>query len=134
MFNELIIDNGNLVRAASSLDYGMKNASIVVTVCGGHLEGLGAANGSEPNGTGLEVRLMGEVGKAVARQHMTRSQANGIVLKLLDKYEHVFRMEGGNKGVRFDKAYDMETIQPVAEWQQMYEKVKAELKELGIQF
>lgn len=152
MFNELIVDNGNLVRAASSLDYGMKNASlactmvgglggdapgstvvmlasilaanlicladyhlchpihiqdvattargclwlqavlcqtfatqapaiivcdlwpssgamtkellyevaansIVVTVCGGHLEGLGAANGNEPNGTGLEVRL-----------------------------------------------------------------------------
>lgn len=229
MFNELIIDNGNMVRAASSLDYGMKNASlactmvgglggdapgstvvmiasilaanlicmadyhlchpihiqdvattargclwlqavlcqtfakqapaiivcdlwpssgamtkellyevaansIVVTVCGGHLEGLGAANGNEPNGTGLEVRLMGEVGKAVARQGMTRAQANEIVLKLLDKYEHVFRMEGGNKGVRFDTAYNMETIEPVAEWQQMYEEVKAELAELGIQF
>lgn len=229
MFNELIVDNGNLVRAASSLDYGMKNASlactmvgglggdapgstvvmiasilaanlicmadyhlchpihiqdvattargclwlqavlcqtfakkapaiivcdlwpssgamtkellyevaansIVVTVCGGHLEGLGAANGNEPNGTGLEVRLMGEVGKAVARQKMTRAQANEIVLKLLEKYEHVFRMEGGNKGVRFDKAYNMETIEPVPEWQQMYDEVKAELAEMGIRF
>lgn len=229
MFNELIIDNGNLVRAASSLDYGMKNASlactmvgglggdapgstvvmiasilaanlicladyhlchpihiqdvattargclwlqavlcqtfakkapaiivcdlwpssgamtkellyevaansIVVTVCGGHLEGLGAANGNEPNGTGLEVRLMGEVGKAVARQGMTRKEANEIVLKLLEKYEHVFRMEGGNKGVRFDEAYNMETIEPVPQWQQMYEEVKAELTKMGIQF
>ena len=229
MFNELIIDNGNLVRAISKLDYGMKNASlactmvggmggdapgstvvmiasilaanlicmadyhlchpihiqdvattargclwlqavlcqtfakcapaiivcdiwpssgsltkellyetaanaIVVTVCGGHLEGLGAANGNEPNGTGLEVRLMGEVGKAVARQKMTRSQANEIVLKLLDKYEHVFKMEDKNKGARFDEAYNMETIEPVPEWQKMYEEVKEELREMGVQF
>lgn len=229
MFNELIIDNGNLVRAASKLDYGMKNASlactmvggmggdapgstvvmiasilaaniicmadyhlchpihiqdvattargclwlqavlcqtfatqapaiivcdiwpssgsltkellyetaanaIVVTVCGGHLEGLGAANGNYPNGTGLEVRLMGEVGKAVARQKMTRAQANEIVLQLLEKYEHVFKMEDKNKGARFDEAYNMETIEPVPEWQAMYEEVKAELAQMGIQF
>lgn len=229
MFNELIIDNGNLVRAASKLDYGMKNASlactmvgglggdapgstvvmiasilaanlvcmadyhlchpihiqdvattargclwlqavlcqtfakhapaiivcdiwpssgsltkellyetaanaIVVTVCGGHLEGLGAANGNYPNGTGLEVRLMGEVGKAVARQKMTRTQANEIVLKLLEKYEHVFKMEDKNMGKRFDESYDMETIEPVPEWLAMYEEVKAELAEMGVQF
>ncbi len=229
MFNELIIDNGNLVRAASKLDYGMKNASlactmvgglggdapgstvvmiasilaanlicmadyhlchpihiqdvattargclwlqavlcqtfakhapaiivcdiwpssgsltkellyetaanaIVVTVCGGHLEGLGAANGNYPNGTGLEVRLMGEVGKAVARQKMTRAQANEIVLKLLEKYEHVFKMEDKNMGKRFDESYDMETIEPVPEWLTMYEEVKAELAEMGVQF
>lgn len=229
MFNELIIDNGNLVRAAGSLDYGMKNASlactmvgglggdapgstvvmlasilaanlicladyhlchpihiqdvattargclwlqavlcqtfatqapaiivcdlwpssgamtkellyevaansIVVTVCGGHLEGLGAANGNEPNGTGLEVRLMGEVGKAVARQRMSRTKANEIVLKLLEKYEHVFRMEDGNKGVSFDQAYDLETIEPVPQWLAMYEEVKEELREMGVEF
>lgn len=229
MFNELIIDNGNLVRAASKLDYGMKNASlactmvgglggdapgstvvmiasilaanlicmadyhlchpihiqdvattargclwlqavlcqtfakhapaiivcdiwpssgsltkellyetaanaIVVTVCGGHLEGLGAANGNYPNGTGLEVRLMGEVGKAVARQKMTRAQANEIVLKLLEKYEHVFKMEDKNMGKRFDESYDMKTIEPVPEWLAMYEEVKAELAEMGVQF
>lgn len=229
MFNELIIDNGNLVRAANSIGYGMKNASlactmvgglggdapgativmiasilaanilcladyhlchpihindvattargclwlqsvlcqtfakcapaiivcdlwpssgaltrellyevaanaIVVTVSGGHLEGLGSANGSEPNGTGLEVRLMGEVGKAVARQGMTRSQANDIVLQLLSKYEHVFKMPDKNKGKRFDEAYDMETVTPVPQWQAMYDEVKAELTEMGIQF
>lgn len=229
MFNELIIDNGNLVRAANSLDYGMKNASlactmvgglggdapgatlvmmasimaaniicmadyhlchpihisdvattargclwlqsvlcqsfaknapaiivcdlwpssgamtkellyevaanaITVAVSGGHLEGVGSANGNEPNGTGLEVRLMGEVGKAVARQGMTRAQANEIVVKLLDKYEHVFRMEDKNKGKRFDEAYDMNTITPVPEWQAMYDEVKEELREMGIQF
>lgn len=227
-FNELMIDNGNLLRAASSFDYGMKNASlacamvgglggdapgatmvmiasilaanlicnadyhlchpihisdtattargclwlqavlcqtfatqapaiivadlwpasgamtkellyevaantIVVTVCGGHLEGIGAANGNAPNGTGLEVRLMAEVSKAVVRQRMTRAQANEIVLKLLDKYEHILRKEGGNMGVPFDEAYDMETITPLPAWQQMYDEVKAELIEMGLE-
>lgn len=229
IFNELIIDNGNLIRAASALDYGMRNASlactmvgglagdapgaamvmiasilaanilcmadyhlchpihikhvatsargclwlqavlcqtfatqapaiivcdlwpssgamtkeifyevaasaVTVTVCGGHLEGVGAANGNVPHGTGLEVRLMGEIGKAVAAQGMTRAQANAIVLKLLQKYEHVFEQEGGNAGVRFDEAYDMKTVEPKAEWLAMYEEVKGELRELGIRF
>ncbi len=228
LFNELIIDNGNIIRAASSLDYGMKNASlactmvgglggdapgscmimiasilaanliamadyhlchpihiqhvattargclwlqsvlcqtfaknapaiivcdlwpssgsltkellyevaanaIVVTVSGGHLEGLGSANGNEPNGTGLEVRLMGEVGKAVARQGLTRSEANVMVLKLLEKYEHIFQMEDGNKGARFDVSYNMETLEPVPEWQSMYDEVKAELIAMGLE-
>lgn len=65
---------------------------------------------------------------------MTRSQANEIVLKLLDKYEHVFKMEDKNKGARFDEAYNMETIEPVPEWQKMYEEVKEELREMGVQF
>ncbi|MCI6006272.1 MAG: monomethylamine:corrinoid methyltransferase [Blautia sp.] len=228
-FNELMIDNGNLLRAANSFDYGMKNASlactmvgglggdapgatvvmiasilaanlicnadyhlchpihisdvattargclwlqavlcqtfatqapaiivcdlwpasgamtkellyevaanaIVVTVCGGHLEGIGAANGNAPHGTGLEIRLMAEVGKAVAGQHMTRCEANEIVLKLLEKYEYIFQKEGGNPGVPFDEAYNMETITPVPQWEHMYEEVKAELAEMGIKF
>ncbi len=226
-FNELMIDNGNLLRAANSFDYGMKNASLactmvgglggdapgatmvmiasilaanlicnadyhlchpihiqevattargclwlqavlcqtfatqapaiivcdlwpasgamtkellyevaanalVVTVCGGHLEGIGAANGNAPNGTGLEIRLMAEVGKAAARQHLTRKEANEMVLKLLEKYEHVFQKEGGNPGVSFDQAYDMETITPLPEWEKMYEEVKADLIQLGL--
>ncbi len=228
LFNELIMDNGNLVRTANSLDYGMKNASlactmvgglggdapgscmimiasilaanwfaaadyhlchpihirdvattargclwlqsvlcqtfarkapaiivcdlwpasgsltkellyevaansIVVTVSGGHLEGLGAANGRVPHGTGLECRLMGEVGKAVARMGMTRQEANDLVLKLLAKYEHIFGQEGGNDGQPFDVSYNMETIEPVPEWQQMYEEVTADLREMGLE-
>lgn len=227
LFNELIMDNGNLLRAANSLDYGMKNASlactmvgglggdapgscmimiasimaanlfaaadyhlchpihitdvatttrgclwlqsvlcqtfakhapaiivcdlwpssgsmtkellyevaansIVVTVSGGNLEGIGAANGRVPHGTGLECRLMGEVGKAVARMKMTRSQANEIVLALLEKYEHAFKMGGGNAGRQFDEAYNMETIEPLPEWQQMYEEVREDLRKLGL--
>lgn len=228
MFNELIMDNGNLVRAASAFDYKMANASlactivggmggdapgttalmiasmlaanivcaadyhlchpihmhniattargclwlqsalcqtfakkapgiivcdiwpasgamtkeilyevaanaIVAAVSGGHLEGVGATAGSFPNGTGLEVRFMAEVAKAVTRQKLTRKQANDIVLQLLEKYEHVFENKLAYRGVCFDEAYDMETLTPVPQWQQMYDEVKAELREMGLE-
>jgi methylamine--corrinoid protein Co-methyltransferase len=106
--------------------------AIVITVSGGHLEGCGSADGNAPNGTGLEARLMGEVGHAVARQGLTLQEANEMVLKLLDKYEHVFDMPEGNLGVSIDQAYNLETMRPVPEWQQMYEEVKEELRQLGL--
>ncbi len=227
MFNELIMDNGNMIRAAYSLDYGMKNASlacamvgglggdapgatlvmiasmmaanivcladyhlchpihirdvsttasgclwlqsvlcqtfaknapaiivcdlwpksgamtkeifyevaanaIVVTVSGGHLEGVGSADGRVPNGTGLEARFMGEVGKAVAKQGLTREEANVMVLKLLEKYEHVFNEPDKYVGKRFDQAYDMDTITPLPEWEKLYLEAKQELRDLGL--
>ena len=108
--------------------------TIVVTVCGGHLEGVGAANGNKPNATGLEVRLMGELGRAVTKQRMTRGEANGIVLELLKKYEHIFAEKDANSGVPFNEAYDLETVEPLPAWQKMYDEVKAELVELGVKF
>ncbi len=227
MFNELIIDNGNMSRAAYSLDYGMRNASlactmvgglagdapgatmvmvasimaanlvcladyhlchpihisdvattargclwlqsvlcqtfaknapaiivcdiwpksgavtkeilyevaanaIVVTVSAGHLEGVGSTDGRVPNGTGLEARFMGEVGKAVTKQHMTRDEANKLVLKLLEKYEHVFSEPEKYEGKRFDQAYDMTTVTPLPEWEGMYQEVKEELRGMGL--
>lgn len=106
--------------------------SILVTVSGGHLEGVGAANGNSPNGTGLEVRLMGEVGKAVAAQGMTRGQANEIVLRLLERYEHIFAEKDGNPGVSFDKAYDLSSVEPVPAWRKLYEEVRCELIGMGV--
>lgn len=229
LFNELMIDNGNMIRAANSIEYGMRNASlaavmvgglggdapgaavlmaasfmaaniicladyhlchpihinyvatsapgcmwlqsvvcqafarnapsiivcdiypksgaltkellyevaantIAITVSGGHLEGVGAADGGAPNGTGLEVRLMAEVAHAVTKQQMDLEEANKIIQKLFNKYEPVFKMEGGNPGKRFDEAYDLSSLTPVPEWQNMYDEVKQELIEMGIKF
>lgn len=106
--------------------------AIAITVSGGHLEGVGSCDGVKPHGTGLEVRLMGEVGAAVARQGITRETANKIILKLLAKYEHVFKGTDGNPGKHFTEVYNMNTITPTAEWEGMYFAVKEELKELGI--
>jgi methylamine--corrinoid protein Co-methyltransferase len=107
--------------------------TIAITVSGGHLEGCGAADGKVPNGTGLEARFMGEVGHAAARQGLTLKEANAMVLRLLEKYEHVFELPEGNPGLSFDKAYDLITLTPLPEWQQMYEEVKAEIREMGLE-
>lgn len=104
--------------------------ALAITVSGGHLEGVGSCDGLKPHGTGLEARLMGEVGRFASRSVMTRCEANGIVQQLLQKYEHVF--ESGNPGVSFTSAYDMNTIKPKPEWLSMYEDVRSELLTLGI--
>ena len=106
--------------------------TLAITVSGGHLEGVGSADGSLPNGTGLEVRLMGEAGHAAARQGLTREDANLMILKLLAKYEEVLEKEGGNPGLPFDQAYNMETLETTEEWQDYYMQVKEELGEMGL--
>ena len=121
--------SGALTR---ELLYEVAANAIVITVCGGHLEGVGSADGALPNGTGLEARWMGEVGHAVARQGLTLSQANQMVTGLLGRYEHVFQMQNGNPGVRFDQAYDLKTLKPVPAWQAMYEEVKTEVRGMGL--
>ena len=107
--------------------------AIAVTVSGGHLEGVGSADGLLPNATGLEARLMGEVGRAVARHGMTLDQANLMVLNLIKKYEHIFTISGSNPGVCFDQAYDLKSVQPVDDWQQMYDQAKEELNQAGLE-
>ncbi|MEN4100291.1 MAG: monomethylamine:corrinoid methyltransferase, partial [Anaerolineaceae bacterium] len=106
--------------------------AIAVTVSGGHLEGVGAADGAFPNSTGLEARFMGEVGHAVARQRLDIETANALILALLEKYEHVFSLPGGNPGARFDQAYDRSKLEPLPVWQTMYEKTKHEINEFGL--
>lgn len=130
MVTDIYPKSGALTR---ELLYETAANAIVITVTGGHLEGCGSADGLLPNGTGLEARFMGEVGHAAARQGLTLSQANSLVLKLLEKYEHVFDRPEGNPGVRFDRAYDLATLRPMPEWQRMYEEVKAEVRAMGLE-
>lgn len=129
IFCDIYPKSGALTK---ELLYEVAANAITATISGGHLEGVGAADGLVPHGTGLEVRLMGEVGRAVVDNQLTRMQANEIVLKLLEKYEHVFEMEGGNPGQPFYEAYNVDTIEPVDEWVNMYEAVKKELNEMGL--
>lgn len=106
--------------------------ALAITVSGGHLEGVGSSDGLRPNGTGLEARLMGEIGVAASRQGLKRSEANELIQNLLGRYEHVFALEEGNPGLPFEEAYDMVRVQPKPEWLAMYEKVKLELKDFGL--
>ena len=115
------------------LMYEVAANAIVISHSSAHLEGVGAADGALPNGTGLEVRWMGEVGHAVTNQGLTSAQANELVSQLMQRYEHIFSIPEGNPGVRFDLAYNMETLEPVASWQRMYDEVKQEVRRLGLE-
>ena len=103
--------------------------ALAITVSGGHLEGVGSCDGLKPNCSGLEARLMGEVGKAAAAQGMTRAEAEPIIAKLLGEYRHIF--EKGNEGLPFDAVYG-EDGEPRGFWLAMYEEVRKELIDLGL--
>lgn len=75
---------------------------------------------------------MAEVALAVHHMKMGLKDANEFILKLLPKYEHVFTQDG-NPGKPFDEVYDLQKVQPMDFWQKMYEEVKTELKEMGLQ-
>lgn len=116
----------------AELLYEVAANSIVIAVSGGHLKGPASADGLLPNCTGLEARWMAEVGQATARQQLSLAEANALVRKLVEKYEHVFDLPDGNPGKRFDQAYDPETIQPTREWYAMYQAVKEEVQAMGL--
>jgi methylamine---corrinoid protein Co-methyltransferase len=116
----------------AELLYEVAANAIAAAVSGGHLEGVGSADGALPHGTGLEARWMGEVGHAVTRQGMGLAEANSLVLQLLAKYEHIFKQKEGNPGKPFVEAYDLTTIQPTEEWLAIYERVKAEVRGMGL--
>jgi methylamine--corrinoid protein Co-methyltransferase len=107
--------------------------AIVHAISGSHLEGCGAADGMLPNASGLEARFMAEIGRAVAAQGLTIDEANGIVLALWAKYEHLLeRGAPANPGLPFNELYDLATLQPTAAWQAAYEQVRREVRELGL--
>jgi len=94
------------------------------------VKGVQSATGRfESACTPLEVRFMAEVTHAAEK--MTRKQVDPIVRSLIGKYKDSQREI--KVGEPFTRLYDMNTLQPKSEWQKIYEEVKAELKEKGIQ-
>jgi len=106
---------------------------IVSTVTGAHsMAGTRKfVVGSTPDyGSPLESRWMGEVCKAAA--YLDRSKANHIVKYLLEKYED--KLKAAPEGLAFKQLYNQEKMEPVQEYQELYEQVKEELRGLGFPF
>jgi methylamine---corrinoid protein Co-methyltransferase len=106
---------------------------IVSTVMGGHsTEGTRkfVVGDTYNYGTPLESRWMGEVCKAATG--MDRVTADRIVKYLLTKYEDNVR--DAPQGETFEKLYDQEKLEPLPQYQKLYEEVKQELKEQGLNF
>jgi len=78
--------------------------------------------------TPLECRFVAEVSHAASGMEL--SKVNEVVKALLPKYEDSIKEP--DLGVPFQKAYNMDTLEPTPEWESAYRKVKAECIELGI--
>jgi methylamine--corrinoid protein Co-methyltransferase len=76
----------------------------------------------------LECKFLGEVAKRSSG--LTRKQANDITKVLLPEYES--RLADPPKGKKFVDCFDLRTLKPTSEWQEIYLGVKKELIELGV--
>jgi methylamine--corrinoid protein Co-methyltransferase len=78
--------------------------------------------------TPLECRFLAEV--AHRASPLEPRTVNGIVKELLPLYEDTLRQP--DLGRSFQQLYDVETLQPIEEWDEIYRRVKKEVTDLGI--
>jgi methylamine--corrinoid protein Co-methyltransferase len=79
--------------------------------------------------TPLEARFAAQVTHAA--EGLTRSEADPIVRKLVDKYND--NLNTPNPGKPYTEAYDIETLTPTTEWQGIYDDACKELEgEFGL--
>ncbi|MBK5109558.1 MAG: monomethylamine:corrinoid methyltransferase, partial [Anaerolineales bacterium] len=61
---------------------------------------------------------------------LTRSEANELVKRIVPLYAGDQNLGEAIQGVPFQEAYDVETVQPLPEWQRMYEETCQEMEDL----
>ncbi len=107
--------------------------ALVSVVSGWDLWEMASARNKHRNrATPLEARLGMEVGHAVARQGMSRGQANELANRILAKYEN--RAADAPIGSEYQDCYHVATALPTQEHLDMYRRVKDDLAKMGIQF
>jgi methylamine--corrinoid protein Co-methyltransferase len=105
--------------------------AIIGTVCGFNMQGAGTTGGFKADHTtGLEARFIAEVSRAALG--LKRQDASGLVAEILKRYQAT--IANPNRGKPFPEVYDVETVQPKAEWLDMYYTVKEDLAGLGLVF
>jgi methylamine--corrinoid protein Co-methyltransferase len=83
-------------------------------------------------GSALENRFHAEVGYAAAG--LNREDANELVKQIVGKYEKEITKDGGPWGYTFGEIYDLKTLTPKKRFLELYDKVKKELEDLGLEF
>ncbi len=107
--------------------------ALVSTVTGWNLWEMASTRNKYRNrATPLEARLGCEVGHAVARQKMTREQANEIAIRLLAKYEG--HAADAPMGSEYHECYDVAKALPTVEHLDMFHRIKDEIAQMGIDF
>jgi methylamine--corrinoid protein Co-methyltransferase len=78
--------------------------------------------------TPMECKFGVEMAKAAAQ--VNRQQANGLVSRLLEKYES--QIEAAPSGTRYQDCYDVISGKPGEDYVRLYDEVKEELARMGI--
>jgi len=83
-------------------------------------------------GSALENRFHAELGYAATG--LNREDANELVKNIVRKYEGDITKDGGPWGHSFGEIYDLKTLTPRRRFLEIYDRVKKELGDLGIEF
>jgi len=106
---------------------------LVSVVSGANLWEIGVAFNKYKNyATPMEARMAAEVGCGVAKENLSRTDANELTLALLDLYEE--KIPNAPMGKNFRECYDVRKSKPTPEYDALYRKTKTELQDLGVPF
>ncbi len=83
-------------------------------------------------GSALENRFHAELGHAATG--IKRDDANELVKAIVQSYEKKVTKDGGPWGYTFDEMYDLKTLTPRPKFIELYDKMKNEMKDLGLEF
>jgi methylamine--corrinoid protein Co-methyltransferase len=105
--------------------------SLMTTVSGQSFiqSSMSASGTAARHASGLDAKISAEVSRASLG--LGREDANEIVAELHTRYGG--EIENRHVGKPFEEVYDIENVQPTPEWKDTYERVKADLSDLGLQ-
>ncbi|MFH2110694.1 MAG: monomethylamine:corrinoid methyltransferase [Candidatus Bathyarchaeota archaeon] len=83
-------------------------------------------------GSALENKFHAELGRAAVG--IKRDDANELVRQIVQKYEKKVTDDGGPWGYTFGEMYNTRTLTPRQEFQELYDKMRKEMEELGFEF
>jgi hypothetical protein len=134
--SNLISMSGGFTAAGPCTEMVLQEAAthgLVSVVSGANLWEIGVAFNKYKNyATPMEARIAAEVGCGVAKEKLSRADANDLTLALLDLYED--KIPTAPKGKDFRECYDVKRIQPTKEYADLYRNTKKELHDLGVPF
>jgi methylamine--corrinoid protein Co-methyltransferase len=113
--------------------YELSALGMAVAVSGANLAPAASARNKYPERcTGMEGRICAEAAHSAAKMGLTRSEANRIVKEILQRYEK--DIPNAPIGKKFSECYDLETVKPNKEYIELYQRIKEEVKKIGLAY
>lgn len=113
--------------------YELAATVLSAVVSGLHLNPAAIARNKYPErSSGMEARISAETGHLVARQGISRAEANETVKKILGEYES--QLQDAPLGKRFDECYNLDSVRPTLEYLDLYDRCKEKLRGFGLDY